>query len=408
MPCAPAAPRASLAAVQQPKSLADDPERPPLAGRRLRVAALLPGDDFPGPAGQVASTAEELARRGVDLEFVLLRRPSDAAGRLPSFLERRNLTYHVLEDRGPLDVSLLVRVRRLLRGRRPQILETHGYKPTAIALLLKRLGPDWRWIGFFHGLTSESVRARAYHRMDLWMLSHADRAAAPSEEQRRHLARWSPDAHVIHSAVTTLDVVAAPDAARMLSRVERAARPRIAVIGRLSPEKGADLFVRAAALLQARNVPFSAFLAGDGPERPGLEALAASLGVGDRVQFLGHVADIAELYDHIELLVIPSRSEGLPSVLLEALAADVPVVATRVGAIPEVLRTPGAGVLVTPGSPDALADGVVAALSSRDDPAASAARAAAARAFSQERRADALLALYRDVLTRRGRAEARP
>jgi glycosyltransferase involved in cell wall biosynthesis len=365
----------------------------------MRVVALVPGDDFSGPAGQVASTSAELAKHGIELRFILLCRPAAATGRLPSFLDRRGIPYKLLEDRRPFDPGLAIRVWRLLSEWQPGILETHGYKASAIALALTRLRPQWRWVAFFHGLTTESRRARFYHWLDQRILRWADAVVAISEEQRQQLLRWAPRARVVHSAVTSLDSPStAAHGSELGARLERSSRPRIAVVGRLSPEKGVDVFLRSAAILASRGVAFSAVIVGDGPERTELEALAASLGLRDRTQFLGHVSAISSLYDNIDMLVIPSRSEGLPSVLLEALNADVTVIATRVGAISEVLSQPDSGILVPPESPTDLAEGIERGLASLGSEVGRGARAAAADMFSQEKRASALLEVYRTVL----------
>jgi glycosyltransferase involved in cell wall biosynthesis len=175
-------------------------------------------------------------------------------------------------------------------------------------------------------------------------------------------------------------------------------RPRIAVIGRLSSEKGVDIFLHALAQVVADAAPASAIIAGDGPERPALEQLSTSLGLDAHVRFIGHVGDPWALYSAIDLVVIPSRSEGLPNVLLEALAADVPVLATRVGAVPDVLAQPGSGIIVEPGSVDQLAAGLTRALATLDSAEARAARAATLRPFSLELRAQSLEQIYRDLL----------
>jgi glycosyltransferase involved in cell wall biosynthesis len=114
----------------------------------------------------------------------------------------------------------------------------------------------------------------------------------------------------------------------------------------------------------------------------------------------GIVAAVEALYSRLDLLVIPSRSEGLPNVLLEALRADVPVVATRVGAVPEVIDSPLAGVLVPPNDPIALADAIERSLRVGNRDEARAARREVAERFSLERRATQHLTLYADLLHR--------
>src|SRR5207244_10005330 len=118
--------------------------------------------------------------------------------------------------------------------------------------------------------------------------------------------------------------------------------------------KGVDLFLDACAVLVQKGLAFSALVAGDGPGRARLEAHCARLGLEARVRFLGHVYDVDVLYRMLDLLVLPSRSEGLPNTLLEAMQADVPIVATAVGAVAAVVGTSAAARSVWRGSEAAL------------------------------------------------------
>jgi glycosyltransferase involved in cell wall biosynthesis len=139
----------------------------------------------------------------------------------------------------------------------------------------------------------------------------------------------------------------------------------IAWIGRLVPIKGPDLFMRA--LSGIRRSDWTACVIGDGPERPAMEAIARSSGVADRVRFAGLVHEAARYLAAFDLLVLSSRSEGTPIVVLEAMGAEVPVVATAVGGVSELLGGDAGGWLVPPEDPLALANAVDQALS---DPAA--------------------------------------
>jgi glycosyltransferase involved in cell wall biosynthesis len=122
----------------------------------------------------------------------------------------------------------------------------------------------------------------------------------------------------------------------------------------------------------------------------------------ERVRFLGHVYDVDALYRMLDLLVLPSRSEGLPNTLLEAMQANVRIVATAVGAVPEVVATSPAARLVAPGSAAALGDAIEHALTQGDPPEAAAARREVVGRFSLERRVGAHLQLYRDLLEEAG------
>ena len=142
--------------------------------------------------------------------------------------------------------------------------------------------------------------------------------------------------------------------------------PLIGFVGRLSHEKGPDLFVRAAAIALQRRPDAHAVLLGEGSMRETLGALAVELGIEGRLHLTGVRADVDACLRDLTLLVSSSRSEGTPLVIMEAQAAGVPVVATHVGGTPEIVTMGESGVLVAPGDVDAIA-GVVVALLARPD-----------------------------------------
>lgn len=138
--------------------------------------------------------------------------------------------------------------------------------------------------------------------------------------------------------------------------------PTVLFVGRLIPLKGLKELARALALLHQEGLPFRWVVVGDGPLRQPLGELVKTLGYADRVEFTGWVRPLSEelfaLYRNADLLCLPSYAEGLPLVLLEAMANSVPVVASRVGGIPEIVRHEETGLLVEPGDVDALATSI--------------------------------------------------
>jgi colanic acid/amylovoran biosynthesis glycosyltransferase len=133
---------------------------------------------------------------------------------------------------------------------------------------------------------------------------------------------------------------------------------QIACVGRLVPEKGQPLLIEAVAAIVRSGADVRVTFAGDGPERPALEQLATELRVADRIEFLGAVphTDVDELLRRTDIFCLPSFAEGVPIVLMEAMAMELPVVASRVMGIPELIEDRVSGRLVAPGSLSNLVD----------------------------------------------------
>jgi glycosyltransferase involved in cell wall biosynthesis len=121
------------------------------------------------------------------------------------------------------------------------------------------------------------------------------------------------------------------------------------VVGRLSVEKGVDRAIRLVAALREDYPRLEMHLVGDGPQRTALEGLSAELGVADAVKFWGWRTDGKRFYEMMDLLLLPSHTEGLPNVVLEAMAMGVPVAATAVGGVSELLDNGHCGVVLSPG-----------------------------------------------------------
>lgn len=134
--------------------------------------------------------------------------------------------------------------------------------------------------------------------------------------------------------------------------------PVVGSVGRFEPVKGYDTLLRAAALLRAHQPKVQFLLAGEGEEEPRLKRLAEALGVEDRVVFLGWQEDIPEILSALDLFVLPSRNEGMGRALVQAMAMGKPIVATRVGGVPEVLGEGEAGLLVPPDDPVQLSQAI--------------------------------------------------
>lgn len=366
----------------------------------MRIAAIIDTAILSGPGRQLVALASNLAARDVAFLVIAIQRRGMPESPFIHYVRNANVAHVVVPEDHAFDPSVISAVGCSLTDFGADIVQTHGYKPTAIAAALRATGHRWKWIGFWHGATAEDRKVRLYHRLDRALLRFADQVVVMSESQRALFVTRVTPVCMIPNAV----LPHRRDQASEADNLERLPRPLLAVIGRLSPEKGVDVFLTAAAILRGRAMTFSAIIVGDGPQRSLLENQARDLGLASCVHFLGTRRSLHEIYGAIDLLVIPSHSEGLPNVLLEALGHDRPVVATTVGAIPNVITSKEVGVLVPPGSPAAIADAIPVGLALRSDPAAALARRHAADAFSLESRVRAHRDLYTSLLAAAGQS----
>jgi glycosyltransferase involved in cell wall biosynthesis len=174
----------------------------------------------------------------------------------------------------------------------------------------------------------------------------------------------------------------------------------VGYVGRLSPEKGVDRLLQAAALVLARRPNTKFILAGSGPEDARLKRMAETLGLTKNVTFLSQVDEVSEVYASLDMVVLPSLTEGLPLMVLEALAAKRAVVATNVGAVPQVIIDGETGLLVAPGDVNALAAGIERLMedSSLRNRLASRGHSLVAQSYSVNVMTAGYLALYHDTV----------
>jgi glycosyltransferase involved in cell wall biosynthesis len=256
-----------------------------------------------------------------------------------------------------------------LRERGCDVIHSHGYKMNVHVAMWS---PALRWacpVATVHGWTSVAAwgKAALYQRLDAWALRAFNHVVfvSPAMRARPQLAPLKR-VSVVENGIDFTS--SAPRSADTL----RPGSTRLLVVGRLSAEKGLDLLLRATAQLHARGAVSRLTIAGEGPCRAPLVHLAESLGISGIVEFTGFVGDVDSLYASHDVLVLSSLTEGLPMTLLEAMRARIPVVATRVGGMPDVLDDGAAGMLVDAGNWQALSDGIAAVI---EEPARARARA---------------------------------
>jgi glycosyltransferase involved in cell wall biosynthesis len=283
-------------------------------------------------------------------------------------------------------------VRALLKRERVNVLHSHGYRSDILDIGVAR-AMNVPSVTTLHGFSATDAKARVYEWLQIRAARRATAVVAVSANVRnRLLAAGVPPSrlHLISNAVPSQSV--ALDVTTARDRLELGHGLHVGWIGRLSAEKGPDVMLDA--FQHLADLPVTLSFIGDGSGRASLEARAARAGVADRVRFHGRVADAATLLRAFDLVALSSRTEGTPMVLLEAMAAGIPIVATRVGGVPDMLSDQEA-ILVESENPQALA---AAIRSSLTDPHASSERAARANARLQAKFSnEAWLARYEDI-----------
>lgn len=344
----------------------------------MRILHLL----VPAPYGGLESVVRTLSAAQVTAGHVVaagLVAPNGIATPLRDELEAAGVDATRLPVGGRSYLRERREVGRLCRRIQPDVVHTHGYRSDVLH------GPMGRRQGIptvstVHGFTGGDGRNRLYERLQLRALRRSDAVVAVSAPLVDRLAAAGVPRERIwlcRNAGATVEPLPRADARARLG-LGAGGPARIGWIGRLSREKGADVLLEAMPALADRDVALS--IIGDGPERAALEARVAERGLTERVRWHGPVPNAAAHLGAFDVVVLSSRTEGTPMVLLEAMAAGVPVVATRVGGVPDVVSDAEA-LLVESEDPGALAAAIRRVL---DEPEATARRAGAARARARD------------------------
>jgi glycosyltransferase involved in cell wall biosynthesis len=323
---------------------------------RVRVAVCTAGEIWGGVERFVVSLAVGLRDGGCTPLLLLFHE-----GLLAERLRSAGFSPVVVPGAGKYDIRQVARIREALRSHRTDVLHVHGYRATILGGLA-RLGTSTQLVRTEHGLLEP---------LDGWQRLADHARLAVNQLIERVVARATVDATVFVSKD-----IAAARGARRGARPDRiitngldidgldAGTPRparsgfhVGIVGRITKVKGHECLLDALRHLQ--HLPdLHLHVFGTGPLQERCEALARQNGLRGRVTFHGFCVDMAAEMCALDVLAIPSLHEGLPYTLLEALYLRVPVVASAVGGLKEVIEHGRHGLLVAPQDPRRLADGL--------------------------------------------------
>jgi glycosyltransferase involved in cell wall biosynthesis len=337
----------------------------------IRLLAVIEAATVTGPAKNLLQFGA-MARSGaygpaVELSIAVFRRKGEPEVFAESAAQA-GVPVHAIAERGRFDRAVIGQLSALAHELKPDVIQSHAVKSHFLVRQagLHRLAP---WIAFHHGYTWPNLTARLYNQLDRWSLRGASRIVTVSLPFRDELIRHGALAgsiDIVHNGVD-------PDWGAPARQRQRPAdlraklgiapdRKVVLIVGRLSREKDHRTLLDAVHRLRPPLNPHL-LIVGDGPERGPLEERIHAGGMTSSVTLTGQTPSAEAFYGIADVAVLSSLSEGSPNALLEAMAARLPVVATKVGGIPEIVTDGESALLVAPRDPCAMSKAIAALLS---------------------------------------------
>jgi glycosyltransferase involved in cell wall biosynthesis len=274
--------------------------------------------------------------------------------------KRNNIPYAVFQCRSQLDLKLAFLIKEFIKKNKIDIIHCHGYKSNFYGLLASK--GQVPTVTTNHNWLTAHWKLKIYCILDSLWIRFFDRIVAVSNEVKKDMLRYKIPEEKIRVIDNGIDLerfeklVETKNMKNQLGFEEKITI--IGTIGSLVIEKGHIYLLEAARQILDGVKDLKFLMIGDGPLRKQLEEKSEELGIKKHVIFMGQRKDIPELLMAMDIFVLPSIKEGLPVVLLEAMAAKRPVIATRVGAIPKVIENKDIGILVEPKDIKGLRDAI--------------------------------------------------
>jgi len=281
---------------------------------------------------------------------------NDCDNRFLDECKKNNIETFIIPESFTGDPGTIGKIKKLLLDQKFDLVVTHDYKANFYTYYAARKLLTGH-IAHFRGRTAEDFKVKIYNAIDWRMLRKIKRVFVVAESARNLLVSKGVKDKNIRTLFNAIIVDDEP-----IIRGKKNGYIRIITAGRLSYEKGYDLLVKSAGLIKDKAPAFKISIYGDGPELNNLQRLIADLGLDSCVELCGFVDDVKPALAQSDFMVIPSRSEGMPNILLEAWAKSLGVLSTKVGAIPDMIADGKNGLLADVDNVEKLADRLLYAL----------------------------------------------
>jgi len=268
-------------------------------------------------------------------------------------INRRDVSPIFLKTKAQIDINCLKQLITITKKNSIVIIHSHGYKSNFYALLIRCFNPNVKLIATNHNWIGKSKKEKMYQYIDRITLRFFHALVAVSDSVKKDMINRGLNSAKIRTIANGVDVNdPAFSTPSIYIRKKIGLSPDETVIGniaRLSKEKAHIDLLKAFSHISHQNPNLRLVIVGDGPEQSNILRCAVDFEINDRLLMLGHRADARQLYAGFDIFVLSSRIEGMPMVLLEAMAAGVPVIAPKVGGIPAVISHEENGLLFESG-----------------------------------------------------------
>jgi len=271
--------------------------------------------------------------------------------------KKRGLNTAVFESKGRFDLSTIKQVEDFVLKNNIDIIHTHNYKANLIGAWAARKARK-KWLATVHGWIGTDARLRWYENFDSFVLKFANQIVCVSEPNYQDLLKkgFSPEhLAVIFNGIDLKRFSRGPGNLRLKQELGIGHGTVIAIVGRLAPEKGHKILFEAMAQIIKKDPDIKLLVIGDGPLKNTLQEQIKELNLSGHIIMTGIRKDMPDIYGLCDILVNASYTEGLPMTILEAMACKVAVIATRVGAVGQIIQNNKNGLLLGPNDPQALA-----------------------------------------------------
>jgi len=331
---------------------------------RVKVLQLISSGGYYGAENMLLNLCASQEKAGCQSSLVLFYNVHAPNVEFYERARRRGLSVRMVHCQGRADLGAVRQIEEYIEEDGIDLLHTHGYKADLYGYIAARrshkpiVATCHNWVG---GTTALGI----YNHLDRMALKRFHAVAAVSDSVVQRLLDSGVPAKKIRTIPNGIDVHAF-ERAQPLPALDFDGDKVVGMVARLDLQKGFEYLLRAARDLCVAFPSLKVVIVGDGPDRGAIEGMIQRFGLLSNVILAGPHSDMPGIYASIDIFVLPSLNEGLPMTILEAMAASRPVIATRVGAVPSLIRDGETGLLVNPGDTHGLRSAIARLLSQPD------------------------------------------